>query len=338
MAVGYTRRMTETMRVAEISTPGGPEVLVAGTRPVPEPGPDEVLIRVAAAGVNRPDCLQRAGLYPPPPGASDLPGLEVAGEVAATGSNVTRWQPGDIVCALTHGGGYAEFVRAHGDHCLPVPERLTPAQAAALPETAFTVYFNVWMRAGLRSGDSLLIHGGSSGIGTTAIQFAKALGHDVIVTAGSDEKCAFCRELGADVAINYREGDWRQALSEARPDGVDVILDMVAGPYTQKNIDSLRLDGRCAIIALVGGAVADGVNMASILRKRLTITGSTLRPQPDAVKADIATRLERDLWPLVSVGSMTPVIHATFPLAQAAEAHALMERGDHMGKIVLTVD
>lgn len=326
------------MRVAEISTPGGPEVLVAGTRPVPEPGPDEVLVRVAAAGVNRPDCLQRAGLYPAPPGASDLPGLEVAGEIAATGSNVTRWQPGDIVCALTHGGGYAEFVRVHAGSCLPVPERLTPAQAAALPETTFTVYFNVWMRAGLKPGDSLLIHGGSSGIGTTAIQFAKALGHDVVVTAGSEEKCTFCRELGADLAINYREGDWRDTLTEARPDGVDVILDMVAGPYTQKNIDSLRTDGRYTLIALVGGAVADGVSMASVLRKRLTITGSTLRPQPDSVKADIATNLERDLWPLVSVGSMTPVIHAEFPLAQAAEAHALMERGEHMGKIVLTVD
>ncbi len=326
------------MRVAEISTPGGPEVLVAGTRPVPEPGPDEVLIRVAAAGVNRPDCLQRAGLYPAPPGASDLPGLEVAGEVAAAGGNVTRWQPGDIVCALTHGGGYAEYVRVHAGSCLPVPERLTPAQAAALPETTFTVYFNVWMRAGLKPGDSLLIHGGSSGIGTTAIQFAKALGHDVIVTAGSEEKCSFCRELGADLAINYRDGDWRDALAEARPDGVDVILDMVAGPYTQQNIDALRTDGRYALIALVGGAVADGVSMASVLRKRLTITGSTLRPQPDAVKAEIATNLERDLWPLVSAGSMTPVIHAEFPLAQAAEAHALMERGEHMGKIVLTVD
>lgn len=326
------------MRVAEISTPGGPEVLVAGTRPVPEPGPDEVLIRVAAAGVNRPDCLQRAGLYPAPPGASELPGLEVAGEVAAAGGNVTRWQPGDIVCALTHGGGYAEYVRVHAGSCLPVPERLTPAQAAALPETTFTVYFNVWMRAGLKPGDSLLIHGGSSGIGTTAIQFAKALGHDVIVTAGSEEKCSFCRELGADLAINYRDGDWRDALAEARPDGVDVILDMVAGPYTQQNIDALRTDGRYALIALVGGAVADGVSMASVLRKRLTITGSTLRPQPDAVKAEIATNLERDLWPLVSAGSMTPVIHAEFPLAQAAEAHALMERGEHMGKIVLTVD
>ncbi|MEL6950588.1 MAG: NAD(P)H-quinone oxidoreductase [Pseudomonadota bacterium] len=330
--------MTQTMRVAEISTPGGPEVLVAGTRPVPEPGPDEVLIRVAAAGVNRPDCLQRAGLYPAPPGASDLPGLEVAGEVAAAGSNVTRWRPGDIVCALTHGGGYAEYVRVHAGSCVPVPERLTPAQAAALPETTFTVYFNVWMRAGLQPGDSLLIHGGSSGIGTTAIQFAKALGHDVIVTAGSEEKCTFCRELGADLAINYRDGDWRGTLAEARPDGVDVVLDMVAGPYTQQNIDALRADGRYALIALVGGAIADGVSMASVLRKRLTITGSTLRPQPDAVKAEIATNLERDLWPLVSAGSMTPVIHAEFPLAQAAEAHALMERGEHMGKIVLTVD
>ena len=322
--------MTEPMRAIEINAPGGPEVLVPTTRPRPEPGPHEVLIRVAAAGVNRPDCLQRAGLYAPPPGASDLPGLEVAGEVAAAGSDVTRWQVGDAVCALTHGGGYAEYVAVNAGHCLPIPERLSPVEAAALPETAFTVFFNVWMRAGIRPGDSLLVHGGSSGIGSTAIQIAKALGHEVVVTAGSDEKCDFCRRLGADLAINYRERDWREALAEARPDGVDVILDMVAGDYTQKNIDCLRVDGRYAIIAVI--------SVANILRKRLTITGSTLRPQPDAVKAEIAARLERAVWPVVAVGGVVPVIHAEFPLERAAEAHALMEGGTHMGKIVLTVD
>lgn len=331
-------RMTEQMRVVEIPAPGGPEALVPGERPRPEPGADDVIIRVEAAGVNRPDCLQRAGHYPPPPGASDLPGLEVAGEIAAVGSKVTRWQPGARVCALTHGGGYAEYVRVHGGHCLPIPDNLTAVQAAALPETAFTVYFNVWMRAGIRPGDSLLVHGGSSGIGTTAIQMAKAVGHEVIVTAGSDEKCEFCRRVGADLAINYRADDWREVLAAERPDGVDVILDMVAGDYTRKNIESLRSDGRYALIAIVGGAIADGVSMADILRKRLTITGSTLRPQPDAVKADIAMRLERDAWPLVSVGAVIPVIHATFPLEDAAAAHALMESGAHMGKIVLTVD
>lgn len=330
--------MTKQMRVVEISAPGGPEVLVPGQRPRPEPAPDEVIIRVEAAGVNRPDCLQRAGFYPPPPGASDLPGLEVAGEVASVGSNVTRWQAGDRVCALTHGGGYAQYVRAHAGHCLPIPDNLTAVQAAALPETVFTVYFNVWMRAGIRPGDRLLVHGGSSGIGSTAIQMAKALGHEVIVTAGSDEKCQFCRQLGADLAINYRADDWREVLAAERPDGVDVILDMVAGDYTQKNIESLRVDGRYAIIAIVGGAIANSVSMADVLRKRLTITGSTLRPQTDAVKADIAAHVERDAWPLVAVGGVVPVIHAEFPLADAAAAHALMEAGKHMGKIVLTVD
>ena len=326
------------MRVIEITKPGGPEVLEPATRPLPQPGADDVVIRVAAAGVNRPDCLQRAGRYPVPAGASDLPGLEVAGEVAAIGGDVSRWAVGDRVCALTHGGGYAEYVRVHAGHCLPVPDGLSMLRAAALPETAFTVYFNVWMRAGIRDGDRLLVHGGSSGIGSTAIQIAKARGHDVAITAGSDEKCAFCAQLGADLAINYRAGDWREALRDAWPDGVDVILDMVAGDYTQKNLDALRVGGRLAVIAIVGGPVSDGVSMADVLRKWLTVTGSTLRPQPDAVKAGIAAGVERDVWPLVATGGVVPVVHAEFPLERAADAHAMMESGTHMGKIVLTVD
>lgn len=330
--------MSDMMQAIEIREPGGPDVLHAAQRPIPTPGDDEVLIKVAAAGVNRPDCLQRAGLYPVPPGASDLPGLEVAGTVAACGSNVTAWQTGDAVMALTHGGGYAEYCLADAGHCLAVPEGMSMQHAAAFPETGFTVYLNVWMRATLQPGESLLVHGGSSGIGSTAIQMAKARGHEVIITAGSDEKCQFCSQLGADLAINYNEGDWQAALLASYPDGVDVILDMVAGDYVQKNLDSLRLDGRLSMIALLRGAVVSELNVANILRKRLSFMGSTLRPQSVEAKREIASGLARDVVPLLAAGSVVPMIYETFHLADAAKAHTLMESGDMMGKLVLTID
>ncbi|MEM7763404.1 MAG: NAD(P)H-quinone oxidoreductase [Pseudomonadota bacterium] len=326
-----------TMKAVAISSPGGPEVLVPEDRPVPTPAAAQVLIRVIAAGINRPDCFQRAGLYPAPPGASDLPGLEVSGEVVAVGSEVTRWQAGDLVCALTHGGGYAEYVVAHTGHCLPVPDGISPILAAAVPETAFTVYSNLWMRAGVWPGDTLLIHGGSSGIGSMAIQMAKALGHTVLTTAGTDEKCAFCTALGADAAINYRDTDWLSEAQEHAPDGIDLLLDMVGGAYVEKGLSLLRMDGRYVIIALLGGAVAESVNMGHVLRKRLTVTGSTLRPQTDSQKTDIAIELERDVWPLLASGGVVPMIYEQFPLAHAADAHKLMESGQHMGKIVLNV-
>lgn len=329
--------MSETMQAVEITQPGGPEVLTLTERPIPAPGPDEVVIRVAAAGVNRPDCLQRAGLYPVPPGASDLPGLEVAGTVSAIGSNVTQWQTGDKVCALTHGGGYAQYCAVDAGHCLAIPDGLSMQHAAAFPETGFTVYLNVWMRAALQSGESLLVHGGSSGIGSTAIQMAKAFGHDVIITAGTDEKCDFCRQLGADLAINYKSDDWHEALMTARPDGVDVILDMVAGDYVQRNLDSLKLDGRLSMIALLRGPTVRELNVANILRKRLSFMGSTLRPQTVAAKREIAGHLARDIVPLLAAGSVVPMIYETFDLADAAAAHTLMESGDMMGKLVLNV-
>lgn len=324
------------MQAIEITSPGGPEVLKPVVRPQPSPMPDQVLIRVHAAGVNRPDCLQRMGLYPVPPGASDLPGLEVAGEIVAVGDDVERWRIGDHVCALTHGGGYAQYCVAHAWHCLPVPDGMSMAHAAAIPETAFTVYSNVWMRCAIQPGESLLVHGGSSGIGSTAIQMAKAKGHTVVVTAGSEEKCNFCKQLGADIAINYRDVNWRDALEQAMPDGIDVILDMVGGSYVQPNLDSLKPDGRYALIALIGGAVVQELNIAGILRKRLTFLGSTLRPQTDLAKAAIAKQLEQDIWPLLSIGAVVPMIYETFALADAAKAHALMESGDMMGKLVLT--
>ncbi|MEL7297505.1 MAG: NAD(P)H-quinone oxidoreductase [Pseudomonadota bacterium] len=326
-----------TMKAIAISKPGGPDVLIAEDRAVPTPASDQVLIRVIAAGINRPDCFQREGLYPPPPGASDLPGLEVSGEVVAVGSEVARWQTGDRVCALTHGGGYAEYVVAHAGHCLPIPDGMSPILAAAVPETAFTVYSNLWMRAGVWPGDALLIHGGSSGIGSMAIQIAKALGHTVLTTAGTDEKCDFCTALGADLAINYKSGDWLVEAQEHSPDGVDVLLDMVGGVYVEQGLSLLRMDGRYVLIALLGGAVAESINMGHILRKRLTVTGSTLRPQTDSQKTDIATELERDVWPLLASGGVVPMIYEQFPLAQAADAHTLMESGQHMGKIVLNV-
>lgn len=323
------------MRAVEISTPGPAEVLQAVERPVPQPRDHEVLIRVAAAGVNRPDILQRLGLYPLPPDADPLPGLEVAGEVVALGTSASRWAVGDKVMALTHGGGYAEYCRAHEDHCLKVPETLSMLEAAALPETFFTVHYNVFMRAAMRSGETLLVHGGSSGIGTTAIQMAKAAGGQVITTAGSASKCAFCEDLGADKAINYKSEDWAAAVKTfTNGRGVDVILDMVAGSYLQKNLDSLAKDGRYSIIAFLQGPVAE-VNLRPILSKRLTLTGSTLRPQSVSEKAMIANDLVSRFGGAIETGDIRPIIDSSFPLSDAVKAHQLMESSSHMGKIVL---
>ncbi len=323
------------MRAIAISEPGAPEVLQEVTVPIPEPGESEVLIRVHAAGVNRPDVLQRLGTYPVPADADPLPGLEVAGEVAATGANTSRWQSGDKVMALCHGGGYAEYCRVNENHCLPVPANLSMVEAAAIPETYFTVWYNVFMRGGLDAGESLLVHGGSSGIGTTTIQLAKANGATVITTAGTDEKCDFCVDLGADHALNYRTSDWEQRVGELTGGkGVDVVLDMVAGPYMQKNINVLGRDGRYIIIAFLKGPKAE-LDMRRVLGQRLTITGSTLRPQTVAEKAEIAADIENHVLPLLESGAIRPIIDSTFPLAEAAKAHALMESSQHMGKIVL---
>lgn len=325
------------MRAIEIKQPGGPEVLLPARRPMPKPGPDEVLIKVAAAGVNRPDVLQRQGGYNPPPGASDLPGLEVAGEVVALGPDTRRWRVGDKVTALVAGGGYAEYCTAPGPQCLPVPSRLDLVHAAALPETFFTVWTNVFERGRLQPGESFLVHGGSSGIGTTAIQLASRFGARVFTTAGSDEKCSKCRELGAELAVNYKTGDFVAAIKEATGGkGVDVILDMVGGDYINKNLQCLGVEGRLVQIAFLKGAKAE-VNFANLMMKRQTVTGSTLRPRSVAQKAAIAEALEARVWPLLAAGDVAPLLHATFPLDQAAEAHRLMESSAHLGKIVLTV-
>ena len=325
-----------TMQAIEIAEAGGPEVLRISDFPVPEPGDGEVLIKVLAAGVNRPDVMQRLGLYPPPPGAPDIPGLEVAGTVAALGPDASGVQEGDAVCALVIGGGYAEYCVAPASLCLPVPEALSTVQAAALPETFFTVWTNVFDRGCLASGESLLVHGGSSGIGTTAIQLAKAFGATIYVTAGSEEKCQACLELGADAAINYRDEDFVERISELTKErGVDVILDMVGGDYLPRNLESLAVEGRIVQIALQGGAKVE-MNLLPIMLKRLTLTGSTLRPRTVAQKAMIAHSLREKVWPLLESGKVRPIIHATFPLAQASEAHRLMESSQHIGKIVLS--
>jgi putative PIG3 family NAD(P)H quinone oxidoreductase len=325
------------MRAVEIKQPGGPEVLVPTRRPVPKPGPDEVLIKVAAAGVNRPDVLQRQGGYNPPPGASDLPGLEVAGEVVAIGPDTKRWKVGDRVAALVAGGGYAEYCVAPGPQCLPVPGKLDLVHAAAIPETFFTVWTNVFERGRLQRGETFLVHGGSSGIGTTAIQLASRFGARVFTTAGSDEKCSKCKELGADLAINYRTRDFVQAVNEATGgQGVDVILDMVGGDYIPKNLQCLAVEGRLVQIAFLKGPKAE-INFANVMVKRQTVTGSTLRPRSVAQKGAIAQALEAKVWPLLAAGEVAPLLHATFPLDQAAEAHRLMESSAHLGKIVLTV-
>ncbi len=325
------------MRVIEISAPGGPEVLRLATRRVPQPAAGEILIRVRAAGVNGPDALQRAGSYAPPPGASDLPGLEAAGEVAAVGPGGSRWQVGDPVCALLPGGGYAEFALTHQDHALPVPQGLGMVEAAALCETFFTVWTNVFGRGRLVAGESLLVHGGSSGIGTTAIQLARARGARVFATAGTDDKCRACRALGAELAVNYREADFVAAVMEATAGrGVDVILDMVGGDYLARDVRALAPDGRLVMIAHRSGPKVE-LNFAWVMVKRLTITGSTLRPQSVEAKARIAAELRREVWPLLDAGRIAPVIDCTFPLAAAAEAHTRLETSAHIGKIVLEV-
>ena len=325
-----------TMQAIEIAEAGGPEVLRISDFPVPEPGDGEVLIKVIAAGVNRPDVMQRLGLYPPPPGAPDIPGLEVAGTVAALGPDASGVQEGDAVCALVIGGGYAEYCVAPASLCLPVPEALTTVQAAAVPETFFTVWTNVFDRGRLAGGESLLVHGGSSGIGTTAIQLAKAFGATVYVTAGSEEKCQACLELGADAAINYRDEDFVERISELTKErGVDIILDMIGGDYLPRNLKSLAVEGRIVQIALQGGPRVE-MNLLPIMLKRLTLTGSTLRPRTVAQKAMIAHSLREKVWPLLESGKVRPIIHTTFPLAQASDAHRMMESSQHIGKIVLS--
>lgn len=327
----------KTMKAVQIVEPGAPSVLRVTQRPVPSLKAGEVLIRVAAAGVNGPDLFQRRGAYPPPPGASDLPGLEVSGTVVAIADDVSGGvKVGDEVCALVTGGGYAEYCAAPSGTCLPVPKGLTVQQAGALPETFFTVWSNVWDRCRLAQGETLLVHGGASGIGVAAIQMASALGNRVIVTAGSDEKCRLCETLGAERAVNYKSEDFveiSRKLTDSK--GVNVILDMVAGDYIERDVKALAPDGRIAIIALLGGAKGN-VNFSAVMVKRLTITGSTLRPRDIGFKTAIADNLRYKIWPLIDAGKIKPVIHAVFPLSEAAKAHVLLESRAHIGKVLLT--
>jgi len=325
------------MKAVEISKPGGPEVLVMVDRPMPEPKAGEVLIKVSAAGINRPDVFQRKGNYPPPPGASDLPGLEVVGEIVGGDAGSAGLSVGDKVCALLAGGGYAEYCTAPAAQCLPVPKGLSDVEAAGLPETYYTVWSNVFDRGQLSAGESLLVHGGASGIGTTAVQLATAMGHKVYATVGSDERARAVEALGAVQAINYRTQDYVEEIKKATGGkGVNVVLDMVAGDYINRNINCLADDGRIVIIALLGGAKAD-IDCSQILRRRLTVTGSTLRPRPVAFKAQIAESLKTRVWPLLEAGKIRPIVHATFPLDRACDAHAMMDAGEQIGKIVLTV-
>ena len=326
--------MTETMRAVEITKPGGPEVLQLTNRPMPEPGHGQVVLKVAYAGVNRPDALQRAGAYDPPPGASDLPGLECSGEVVALGDGVDGLSIGDKVCALLPGGGYAEYVATPAAHCLPVPAGMGAKEAACLPETFFTVWSNVFTRGGLKAGERFLVHGGSSGIGTTAIQLAKAFGARVFATAGSDDKCQACLDLGAEKAINYRDEDFVKVMKAEG--GANLILDMVGGDYIPRNVKCLAEDGRLVQIAFLQGPVVE-LNFALMMVKRLTLTGSTLRPQSDLAKARIAQDLREAVWPLLERGTVAPVMDSEFDLSQAAEAHARMESSGHIGKIVMKV-
>jgi len=325
------------MTAIAIRAPGEPDMLVPEQRPLPQPGDGEVLVKVSAAGVNRPDVMQRQGLYPPPPGATDIPGLEIAGEVVALGAGVKRWKRGDKVMALVVGGGYAEYCPAHESHALPVPPGLTPVAAAAIPETFFTVWHNTFERGRLKAGETLLVHGGSSGIGTTAIQLAKSFGARVIITAGSAEKCDACRRLGADVAINYRSEDFVAATKAATEGkGADVILDMVGGDYIERNYEAAAVEGRVVQIALQAGPKAT-VNFHRIMLKRLTHTGSTLRARSISDKGAIAGAVQEHVLPLIAAGRVKPVIDTTFPLAQAAAAHARLEASAHIGKLVLSI-
>lgn len=326
--------MTQTMRAVEITEHGGPDVLQLTDRPIPQPGAGEVVIKVAYAGVNRPDALQRAGAYAPPPTASDLPGLEASGTIVSVGPGVSDWAEGDEVCALLPGGGYAEYVLTPAAHCLTIPKGMGLREAACLPETFFTVWSNVFTRGGLQAGERFLVHGGSSGIGTTAIQLANVFGARVFATAGSDDKCAACLELGAERAINYREEDFVEVLRGEG--GANLILDMVGGSYIPRNIRALANDGRLVQIAFLTGPKVE-LNFAQIMARRLTVTGSTLRPQSDLAKARIAADLREKVWPLVDAGRVAPVMDSEFSLAEASAAHAHMEAGNHIGKIVLKV-
>jgi NADPH:quinone reductase len=328
--------LPKTMREVFFDGAGGPEVIKLREAAVPAPGPGKVLVEVVAAGINRPDCIQRAGLYPPPPGETDVPGLEIAGRVVALGDDVASLSVGDEICALVGSGGYADFCLADAALCLPKPKPLSPVEAAGVPETFFTVYDNVFNRGALKAGEVFLVHGGSSGIGSTAIQLAKHFGARVIATAGSAEKTAFCKELGADLAINYREQDFvAEVKAFTGKKGADVILDMVGGPYLQKNLSALAPDGRLVQIAFLQGSKVKDFDFMSVMLKRLTITGSTLRSRPLATKASIAASLREKVWPLLETGAVRPVVHATFPLEQARAAHELMESSAHLGKILL---
>lgn len=328
----------DTMTAIEIVEFGPPEGLKPASRPIPELAADEVLIEVAAAGVNRPDVMQRQGGYPPPPGASDIPGLEVAGTIVALGSSVSGHAIGDKVCALVAGGGYAQYCAAPAALCLPVPHGFSMAEAAALPETFFTVWTNVFQQGGLKAGESILIHGGSSGIGTTAIQLAKAFGARAFATAGSDDKCRRCEDLGAELAINYRDSDFVEAVLEATDGaGVDAVLDMVGGDYVMRNLKALAVEGRLLQIAVQRGPKVPDFNILTVMMKRLSVTGSTLRPRTVAQKAVIAEDLRAKVWPLLDAGTVRPVMDQSFPLQDAAAAHALMEASTHIGKITLEV-
>jgi NADPH2:quinone reductase len=331
------RNLPEEMRIIEISEHGGPDVLKMGSRSVPTAEEGEVLIKIEAAGVNRPDVAQRQGHYPVPPGAVDIPGLEVAGRIAALGKGVSDWVVGDPVCALVNGGGYAEYVATPSPHCLPLPKDLTMIEGAAIPETFFTVWTNVFDRANFKAGESLLVHGGSSGIGTAAIQLAANFGGRVYATAGSAEKCQACVSLGAEHAVNYKSEDFVSVLKDLTGNkGVDVILDMVAGPYVARDVELAAFEGRIVLISVLGGQSGD-LNFLQLILKRLTITGSTLRAQPVENKSRIARSLKEQVWPLIEEGKIKPVIHKVFPLMDAAEAHRLMESSKHIGKIVLKV-
>ncbi|MCE2565640.1 NAD(P)H-quinone oxidoreductase [Komagataeibacter sp. FNDCF1] len=334
-----TDTLPDTMQAITVTEDGTPDSLRVTTMPLPRPGAGEVLVRVMAAGINRPDIMQRQGLYPPPPGASPLMGLEVAGEVVAVGDDVPRDSfptQGARVCALTNGGGYAQYCTVPVGQCLPWPAGFDAIQAASLPETFFTVWSNLFMTAGLKPGESVLVHGGTSGIGTTAIQLVRAMGGTVYATAGTQDKCTLCTTLGAKAAINYRTEDFSQRIRDlTEGTGVDVILDMIGASYLDGNLRALAIGGRLVIIALQGGAKADGVNLARIMTRRLVVTGTTLRPRDRAYKAEIARQLEDRVWPLLASGAIHPLIHATFPFARVADAHKLMENGSHMGKIVL---